>query len=262
MIFSPPSPPASLLPSLLSLPSLPSPPSSYARAGSCFLPRRGGGEEGGREDEEEDEEEEKEEYVLVLTEVPSGLRERGAKVRHSPSLPPSLLPPPQASQAADVVLLPYLPSSPPSIEAALDLYRRCPDRLHRVLVEVRPEGEEGREEGKEEGCQVESIREVLLLEGQGKPPVSWLALHPSLPPSLTAALRQVGKVGKEVVGGGGGKAGGGGRKVGWRKEGRGGGREGGGVLNVGGVEVEVGTLVGMVVVMGLFVFVLRKQQKA
>ncbi|GAB5032564.1 mitochondrial rho gtpase 1-like, partial [Nannochloropsis oceanica] len=168
-----------------------------------------------------------------------------------------------ASQAADLVLLPYLPSSPSSVEAALDLYRRCPDRLHRVFLEVLDEDEEGGEEG----CTVEGIRQVLLLQGQGQPPASWLALNPSLPPSLKTALRRVGKVGKVVTGGGKGGRGGGergrgrGSKGGWKKGGREGGREGGAWLSVGGVEVGVGTVLGVAAVMGLFVFVLKKQPK-
>ena len=112
---------------------------------------------------------------------------------------------------------------------------------------------------------MEGIQQVLLLQGQQQPPVSWLAFHPSLPPSLKAALRQVGRVGKEVIGGGrGGREGGEGErgrgsKVGWRKRGKGGGREGGGWLSVGGVQVEVETLLGVAIMMGLLVFMLKKQ---
>jgi len=156
-----------------------------------------------------------------------------------------------------MVLLPYLPSFPSSIEDALTLCRRIPDALPRLFVEVRFQvGEEGEEGGgevaAEAGCHVESIR--VAVEDGGNPWASWVPLSPFLPRSVEAFQRQLEAIGRKLLAESRGK---GGRKTKWRV-----GRE----LrrredeeNVWTGGMQVGVLIGMTLMVGVFFAVRRRE---
>jgi hypothetical protein len=158
-----------------------------------------------------------------------------------------------------LVLLPYLPSSPSSIEDALTLCRRIPDALPRLFVEVRFQvGEEGEEGGgevaAEAGCHVESIR--VAVEDGGKPWASWVPLSPSLPRSVEAFHRRLEASGRNLLAENRGK---GGRNKKWRA-----GRE----LrrtedeeNVWTGGMQIGVLIGATLMVGFFYAVGRRERE-